>query len=126
MDGCSARTMLGVSPSASLADIKTAYRALAKHAHPDRGGDAATFDRITQAYETLVAEASRPATTRTGRLGVAPQPTRSVFRRPMWTRVATAAVSGVPRMDTPAASSSPAAMTFAEHLRRASAGSAAA
>jgi hypothetical protein len=66
MDGCSARTTLGVSSSASLADIKTAYRTLAKHAHPDRGGDAATFDRITRAYEFLVAEADRPSTSRPG------------------------------------------------------------
>jgi curved DNA-binding protein CbpA len=126
MDGCSARTMLGVSPSASLADIKTAYRTLVKHAHPDRGGDAETFDRIARAYEFLIAEASRPSTARTERLPVAPQPTRSVFRRPMWTRVAAAAVTGAPRAAEPASSPSGPATTFAEHLRRASASPAAA
>lgn len=120
MDGCSARTMLGVSSSASLADIKTAYRTLVKHVHPDRGGDATTFDRITRAYEFLLVEASRPATTRPERLAVAPQPTRSVFRRPMWTRVATAAVSGSPSTARRAPSASSPTMTFAEHLRRAS------
>lgn len=125
MDGCSARTMLGVSSSASLADIKTAYRTLVKDAHPDRGGDAATFVRITRAYEFLIAEASRPTTVRPEQRSVAPQPTRSVFRRPMWTRVATAAVTGAPRVSTPAPSSG-SAMTFAEHLRRAAASPAAA
>lgn len=126
MDGCSARTMLGVSSSASLADIKTAYRTLVKHAHPDLGGDAATFDRITRAYEFLVAETSRPATVRPERVSVAPQPTRSVFRRPMWVRAAAAAVAGAPQAAPPAASPSGPATTFAEHLRRASARPAAA
>lgn len=126
MDGCSARTMLGVSSGASLADIKTAYRTLVKHAHPDRGGDAATFDRITRAYEFLVAEGCRSSAARIEGLSVAPQPTRSVFRRPMWTRVATAAVTGTPHAATPAPSPSGPATTFAEHLRRASASPAAA
>jgi curved DNA-binding protein CbpA len=118
--------MLGVSSSASLADIKTAYRTLVKHAHPDRGGDATTFDRITRAYEFLVAEASRPSTDRPAQLAGSPQPTRSVFRRPMWTRVAAAAVTGAPRVAEPTPSSSGPAMTFAEHLRRAAASPAAA
>ena len=126
MDGCSARTMLGVSPGASLADIKSAYRALVKHVHPDRGGDAATFDRLTRAYELLVAEAAQPAPSRRGQLSVAPQPTRSVFRRPMWTRVAAAAVSGTPAGAASVSSPPSSATTFAEHLRRASARPAAA
>ncbi len=128
MDGCSARTTLGVSPDASLAEIKTAYRTLAKRAHPDRGGDAAAFDRITQAYELLLSQASQPQPMSAGPASMAaPQPMRSVVRRPMWTRVATAAVTGTPR---PAGSAPPArstsTMTFADHLRRATASPAAA
>ena len=115
MDGCSARTTLGVTPNASLANIKTAYRTLAKGAHPDRGGDPLTFDRITRAYELLVAEATAPTTTRTLR------PTVAAFRRPMWTRVGTGAVA-----DSPVAPATPpvrsgAPVTFADHLRRATA-----
>ncbi len=52
----SARThydLLGVSTDASIDEIRRAYRALVKHAHPDAGGDAETFRQIHEAYETL-------------------------------------------------------------------------
>lgn len=42
---------LGISPSASKDEIKAKYRQLAKDNHPDRGGDAARFARISEAYE---------------------------------------------------------------------------
>jgi hypothetical protein len=46
--------LLGVDPSASTAEIKSAYRSLAKVMHPDAGGTAGTFRLLREAYETLV------------------------------------------------------------------------
>ena len=49
--------VLGVSPQASAAEIKAAYRALVKRHHPDaNGGDRASEDKlreIIQAYNYL-------------------------------------------------------------------------
>ena len=44
---------LGITKSASEADIKTAYRKMAMKHHPDRGGDEKKFKEVTEAYETL-------------------------------------------------------------------------
>jgi curved DNA-binding protein len=44
---------LGISKSASEADIKSAYRKMAMKHHPDRGGDEKKFKEVTEAYETL-------------------------------------------------------------------------
>jgi len=52
-------SLLGVERTATEADIKTAYRKLAMKHHPDRGGDTATFQTITEAYNTLSDPASR-------------------------------------------------------------------
>ncbi len=55
--------ILGVGPGASNADIKAAYRRLAKELHPDtRGGSAAMharFQEVTAAYNQLKDEAAR-------------------------------------------------------------------
>lgn len=51
--------LLGVSTDASAAEIKSAYRALVRSTHPDAGGNARTFQRLRDAYETLYDPASR-------------------------------------------------------------------
>jgi curved DNA-binding protein len=45
--------ILGVQPTASDDEIRTAYKRLAMKHHPDRGGDQATFQDVQEAYSTL-------------------------------------------------------------------------
>lgn len=45
---------LGVARDADGAAIKSAYRARAKTAHPDSGGDVEAFARLTTSYELLL------------------------------------------------------------------------
>ena len=47
------RTILGVSPDASLDEIHDAYRAKSKKHHPDMGGDEWAFRMVIRAYEVL-------------------------------------------------------------------------
>ena len=58
-------TVLGIPADAALADIKKAYRTLARRHHPDRNnGDPAAAERfrqITEAYEVLTDPARRQA-----------------------------------------------------------------
>jgi DnaJ family protein A protein 2 len=44
---------LGLDKTASLTDIKRAYRTLAMQHHPDKGGDAEKFKKVCQSYEIL-------------------------------------------------------------------------
>ena len=48
-------TALGITPEASAAEVKRAYRARAKEMHPDTGGagDGTTFRTLTEAYHVL-------------------------------------------------------------------------
>jgi len=49
-----ARALLGVKAAASAADIRAAFRARAKTAHPDRsGGEAEAFRKLVAAYRQL-------------------------------------------------------------------------
>lgn len=43
--------VLGIPQTASWEEAKSAYRAKAQVAHPDKGGDRATWDKIQAAYE---------------------------------------------------------------------------
>jgi curved DNA-binding protein CbpA len=52
---------LGVSRSATAAEIKSAYRRLAVKHHPDQGGDTEHFKRIKAAYEVLTDPRKRAA-----------------------------------------------------------------
>lgn len=52
---------LGVSPAASAAEIKSAYRLRARAAHPDKGGSAEAFKSANEAFRILGDEASRRA-----------------------------------------------------------------
>ena len=45
--------ILGIKYGASADDIKSAYKRLAMNYHPDKGGDAADFKRITEAYKQI-------------------------------------------------------------------------
>jgi|GEM_PF-2158676 len=51
--------VLGVAPSATLDDIRGAYRRSARVLHPDAGGSAAAFERLTMAYHVLADPARR-------------------------------------------------------------------
>jgi len=44
-------TVLGVSPNASVEEIKQAYRRLSLENHPDAGGDRDDWEKVQQAYE---------------------------------------------------------------------------
>ena len=47
------RTILGVSPAASVDEIHEAYRSKSKKHHPDLGGDEWAFRMVVRAYEVL-------------------------------------------------------------------------
>jgi len=46
--------ILGVSPSASLKEIRRNYIKLVLIHHPDKGGEAAKFREIDEAYKVLI------------------------------------------------------------------------
>ncbi len=47
---------LGLSSTATLGDVKTAYRDMVKHHHPDQGGSVQEFLRLQEAYEYLLTQ----------------------------------------------------------------------
>lgn len=48
--------VLGLTPGASLAEVKSAYREKVKAHHPDQGGAVADFLRLQEAYEFLLTQ----------------------------------------------------------------------
>lgn len=52
-DRADALDVLGLSPGASDAEIKDAYRGLVTEVHPDQGGSREEFEEVQQAYEIL-------------------------------------------------------------------------
>lgn len=52
---------LGLTPSASIVEVKRAYRSLVMTAHPDKGGSDAAFVRLTRSYEQALAQAEARA-----------------------------------------------------------------
>jgi curved DNA-binding protein len=54
--------VLGIATDADKAQVKIAFRNLAKTCHPDRqGGDESRFKEINQAYSTLINPSKRAA-----------------------------------------------------------------
>ena len=45
--------ILGINRNASKDEIKKAYKEIARHSHPDKGGNADTFKKINEAYSVL-------------------------------------------------------------------------
>ena len=52
---------LGLSPTATAAEIKAAHRKLARQHHPDMGGDPVLFKAIQEAADVLADPARRRA-----------------------------------------------------------------
>jgi len=50
---------LGIAPSASLAEIKQAFRKRALETHPDQGGDAEAFRAVREAYDEALRRGRR-------------------------------------------------------------------
>jgi curved DNA-binding protein CbpA len=78
---------LGVSQSATAEEIKTAYRKASKRTHPDVGGDADGFRRVSLAYEVLSDPARRERYDATGEDGTESGPTARDVIVSVWDQV---------------------------------------
>ena len=67
---------LGVEPTATSAEIKSAYNNLAKKHHPDKGGDETLMQNINDAYDTLGDEKKRKEYDASNSYSSAPQQMR--------------------------------------------------
>ena len=66
-------SVLGVSKNAETAEIRTAYKQLAKEHHPDKGGDPEKFKELSEAHEVLSDDARRRLYDQTGSISEQPQ-----------------------------------------------------
>jgi DnaJ-domain-containing protein 1 len=57
-----AHSVLGLPENASIRQVKSAYRELAKVHHPDKGGDANRFAEIAKAYRTMLTSSLKGST----------------------------------------------------------------
>lgn len=76
----SAYSILGVSPEASDAEIKKAYRLVAMQCHPDKGGDKAEFQELHEAYEKIMEQ--RRSSANLAKSGGGPSPESSAEAEP--------------------------------------------
>src|SRR5674476_758332 len=74
--------ILGVLPTASAPELKTAYRRLLRQAHPDMGGSAALLDLVNEAYNTLKDPSQRARYDAALRQGAKTTASGSADRRP--------------------------------------------
>mmetsp|Transcript_6393 Transcript_6393/g.15820 ORF Transcript_6393/g.15820 Transcript_6393/m.15820 type:complete len:1478 (-) Transcript_6393:254-4687(-) len=63
----SAYAILGISSSATDAEIKKAYRLIAMQCHPDKGGDKEEFQQLHEAYEKIMEQRRSSGTEDRGR-----------------------------------------------------------
>lgn len=62
--------LLGVSRSATLEEIKKAFKTKARHLHPDKGGDPEQFKKLNEAYAVLSNEEQKANYDQFGKKGV--------------------------------------------------------
>jgi hypothetical protein len=66
--------VLGLSPDATLQEVRSARRKLAAQFHPDHGGDAAKMGEINVAFDAVVFQLLHPAAPPSSEAPIAPPP----------------------------------------------------